>query len=159
MKDIPIELYYPALTFLLWFLVLSLVPKEQVRKLFWLSLLWGYLGSKAFAFLVGDIFHLFAWKHAMPFKFLGAPHWLVMGWIFAIMLYLYFMPKTKEWYAFPAYLFAFSLASAALDQIYHNLGLLEYIHWNPFWRFLVALGWFYGVARHYQYLVGQGKLE
>lgn len=151
-------LYYPALAFLLWALVLSFIPKEQIHRLFWLSFLWGYLGSKAFAVIIGNLLHLYRWKHAMPFEFLGAPHWLVLGWAFSLMLYFYFLPKTKEWYAFPAYLFAFSLASAALDRIFNQAGLLEYIHWNPFYRFLLAFAWFYGAAKHYRYLVEKGRL-
>lgn len=158
MLGLPIEMYYPALAFLLWALVVSLIPKEQIKRLFWLSFLWGYLGSKAFVFLISEVFRLYAWKRAMPFKFLGAPHWLVLGWAFALMLYFYFMPETKERYAFPAYLFAFSLASAALDQIFHQIGLLEYIHWNPFYRFILAMAWLYGAARHYRYLQAKDAL-
>lgn len=156
---IPIEYYYPALAFLLLILVVLFIPKAEFKKLFWLSFLWGYLGSKVFVFILSELFKLFIWKKAMPFVFLGVPHWLVLGWALSMMLYLYFLPKSKEWYAFPAYLFCFSLASAALDQIFHNTGLLEYIHWNPFCRFLVALPWFYGASRHYRYLVSKGRLE
>lgn len=158
MPGIPIEFYYPALPFLLWGLVLSFIPKAEIRRLFWLSFLWGYLGSKTFAVILTTLFHLVRWKHAMPFQFLGVPHWLVLGWAFALMLYFYFLPKTKEWYAFPTYLFAFALASAALDRIFNQAGLLEYIHWNPFYRFILALAWFYGAARHYNYLVDRGRL-
>lgn len=153
---VPIEYYYPALAFLLLALVVLFIPKEDFKRLFWISFLWGYLGSKSFAFVVGEVLHLYQWKHAMPFKFLGAPHWLVLGWGLAMMLYLYFLPKSKEWYVFPVYLLIFTMASAALDQIFHNAGLLEYIHWSPLHRFVLALLWFYGAARHYNYLVSRG---
>lgn len=158
MKQMPVEIYYPALAFVLWGLVLSLIPKAEIKRLFWLSLIWGYLGSKGFIIVFSGLLNLFQWKHAMPFVFLGAPHWLVLGWIFAIMLFLYFLPKTREWYVFALYVLAFSLSSAALDKIYNQAGLLEYIHWSPWYRFLIAMTWFYGAARHHDYLVAKGKL-
>ncbi len=155
---VPVEYYYPALAFLLLVLVVLFVPREEFRKLFWLAFFWGYIMSKFFAIIIGSILHLYQWKHDMPFEFLGAPHWLVFGWGLALMLYFNFMPKAKEWYAFPIYLLIFSLSSAALDQIFHNAGLLEYIHWNPFYRFMFAIAWFYGAAWHYNYLVSRGRL-
>lgn len=155
---VPIEYYYPALALFLLLLVALFIPKEESKKLFWISFLWGYLGSKIFVIVFGGLLRLFKWKQAMPFEFLGAPHWLVLGWGLAMMLYFYFLPKSKEWYAFPVYLIIFSLTSAALDSIFHNAGLLEYIHWNSFCRFIVALVWFYGAARHYVFLVSRGRL-
>ncbi len=158
MPGIPVEFYYPSLAFLLWALVLSFIPKTEIRRLFWISFLWGYLGSKIFVIIFSNFFNLFRWNHSIPFEFLGAPHWLVLGWTFALMLYFYFLPKTKERYAFPTYLFAFALSSAALDRIFNHAGLLEYLHWNPFYRFIIALVWLYGAARHYKYLVDMGRL-
>jgi hypothetical protein len=37
--------------------------------------------------------------------------------------------------------------------------LLQYIHWNPFSRFIVALAWFYGATSHHNYLKEKGKLK
>ncbi len=158
LSGVPVEYYYPALAFVLLALVVLFVPKEEYKKLFWISFLWGYLGSKIFVLVFGELIQLFKWKQAMPFEFLGAPHWLVLGWGLALILFFYFIPKSEEWYAFPVYLLIFSISSAALDKIFHNAGLLEYIHWNPFYRFVVALIWFYGAARHYDYLVSRGRL-
>ncbi|HBE77142.1 MAG TPA: hypothetical protein DDW65_05090 [Firmicutes bacterium] len=155
---VPIEYYYPALALLLLGLVVLFVPRAEFRKLFWLAFLWGYVGSKIFIVIISDFFHLIKWKHAMPFEFLGAPHWLVFGWGLSMMIYFSCLPKSKVWYAFPTYLFIFALASAALDKIFNNLGLLEYVHWNPFYRFILAAIWFYGAAWHYNYLESKGKL-
>ncbi len=153
---IPVEFYYPALAFLLLLLVVLFIPKAEIKQLFWISFLWGYVGSKAFAFIIGQALNLYKWKHAMPFEFLGAPHWLVLGWGLALMLYFYFLPESNDWYVFPTYLLIFAMASTALDKIFHNAGLLEYIHWNPLCRFILSLLWFYGAARHYVYLKAKG---
>lgn len=81
-SELPVEYYYPALAFFLVLLVALFVPKEESKKLFWISFLWGYLGSKIFVIVFGGLMRLFKWKQAMPFEFLGAPHWLVLGWGF-----------------------------------------------------------------------------
>ena len=39
-----------------------------------------------------------------------------------------------------------SLMSAMLDQAFHGLGLIEYYHWSPLARFLVAVAWSDGAA-------------
>ncbi len=158
LPGIPVEYYYPILALLLLVLVIIFVPKEEFRKLFWLSFLWGYLGSKIFAIVIGELLHLYRWRHAEPFEFLGAPHWLVLGWGLAMMLYFYLLPASKERYAFPIYLLIFTMASTAIDWIFHSAGLLQYFHWNPGYRFLLALAWFYGAARHYRYLEERGRL-
>ncbi|TCL76406.1 hypothetical protein EDC14_1002165 [Hydrogenispora ethanolica] len=74
----------------------------------------------------------------------------------ATMIYFYFLPKQKEWYVLPLYIAMFSFISAALDAVYHQMGLLVYFHWNPFLRFLAALGWFSLATVHYRKLYPAG---
>lgn len=159
MIGLPIEIYYPAFTFLMLFLTIIFVPKNKFKSLFWLSLIWGFLFSIFFVFVFGGLLNLLQWRHAEPFSFYGAPVWLNVAWLLAIMIYLYFLPTQKEWYYFASYLLGFAFASAILDKIFNQIGLLDYIHWNPFYRFLVALFWFYGAACHRNYMMENGKLN
>ena len=158
MQGIPNEYYYPFVAFLLWALVVFFVPKEEVRRLFWLSFLWGYLESNIFVIIVTNLLNLYKYRYAMPFEFLGSPQWLVLGWTFTLILYFHFLPKTKEWYALPLYIFAFSLTSTSLDKMLNQIGLLVYIHWNPLCRFIISMLLFYAAARHYRYLVEKERL-
>ncbi len=157
--ELPIKIYYPLFTFLMLFLTIIFVPKDKIKTLFWLSFIWGFLGSIFYVFIFSELFYLLKWQHAYPFSFYGTPVWLNVAWLLSIMLYLYFLPIQKEWYYFASYLFGFSLASAILDKIFNQIGLLQYIHWNPFFRFIIALGWFYGAAYHHNCLKEKGKLE
>jgi hypothetical protein len=140
-------------------LTIIFVPKDKFKSLFWLSFLWGFLVSIAFVLITSGLLNLLQWRHTMPFSFYGTPVWLNVAWLLSIMLYLYFLPTQKEWYYFAVYLFGFAFASAILDKVFHQIGLLQYIHWNPFFRFLVALGWFYGTAYHFNYMKAKGKLD
>lgn len=90
---------------------------------------------------------MFRYQHAEPFTFLGSPLWLNFAWIFGAMLYLHYLPQGEEWHLFPLYILTFSIAGAALDMVYKT-GILEYITWNPFYRFIIAMFRFYGVTLH-----------
>ncbi len=152
MFGMPVELAYPLFSLFLFFLAVILIPRDKFKDLFWVSLLWGYMFSILSAFL-GKQLGLFEWEHIFPFEFLGSVQWLDFAWIFAVMLFLYYIPESKGWYVYPSYLAIFSLASAAIDMIFHELGLLTYVNWNPFCRFGLALLWFYGATVHHRYQV------
>lgn len=109
--------------------------------------------------ILGQILKLFEWQHTMPFNFYGHPTWINVAWLLSIMLYLHFLPTQKEWYYFASYLFGFATASAVIDKIFNQIGMLQYSHWNPLYRFFIALIWFYGAAYHYDYMRKKEKLD
>ncbi|TCL73241.1 hypothetical protein EDC14_1005103 [Hydrogenispora ethanolica] len=148
LPGIPLPYYYPAFALMMVAITVIFVPREEYGRLFWVSLVWGYLGSLVFAYVCVERLRLFEWRYIEELKAFGHPHWLALSWLLAVMLFLQFLPTRKEIYVFPLYLLTFSVASGALDANFHQLGLLEYHHWHPFFRFLIALGWFYGAARH-----------
>jgi hypothetical protein len=159
MYGIPVEFFYPIFTFLMLLLTMLFVPRKEFKSLFWLSFIWGFGVSIFFVLIFSELLNLLKWRYAFPFTFYGSPVWLNIAWLFSIMIFLYYLPTQKEWYYFTIYLFGFAFASAILDQIFMQIGLLEYIHWNPICRFFVALAWFYGAAFHHHFMKEKGKLE
>lgn len=149
---LPIELHYHKFVILMVLISVITVPREKFGRYFWVSLVWGYLGTFLFTWICSDLLHLFEWRYLEEIKFMGANHWFALAWAMAIMVYLRFLPTRQAWYVFPIYLLVFSISSAALDLNFHKLKMLEYYHWNPFYRFLVALIWFYGAAKHQEAL-------
>ena len=149
MPIISIEFYYPLCAVFIFVLALVLVPKDQLKPLFWYGLVWGFLAGYIFAWIFGTGLKLFEYQFAEPFKVFGVCLWLSFAWIPAIMIYLYYLPSSELWYAFPLYLLIFALASASLDEVFHGSGLLKYHFWNPFFRFIVAVFWFWGAKVHY----------
>lgn len=152
MFGMPVELFYPIFSVFLFMLAIIFIPRDKFKNLFWVCLVWGYIFSILASFL-GSNLNLFRWEHIFPFEFLASVQWLDFAWIFAVMLFLYYIPESKGWYVYPTYLCIFSIASAAIDMIFHELGLLKYLNWNPFWRFVLALIWFYGATIHHRYQV------
>jgi hypothetical protein len=155
MGFIPPDGYYPLCALLFWGLASVLIPKGKWKPLFWYGLVWGFLAGYIFIWIFGFGFHLFEYKLGEPFKSFGVCVWLTFAWIPAIMIYLYELPSSRVWYVYPMYLIVFALASASLDQVFHAAGLLKYDHWNPFFRFIIALLWFWWAKLHYTKMKAQ----
>lgn len=151
MTGFPLELYPPTFAFFLLVLLLTFVPKEKYKELFWFGLIWGYLGSTVLVFFFSTVFKLFHYERVMPTITFGGPLWLTFAWIPTIMLYLHYLPTRKEWYVFPLYLVAFSVAGTEVERIFNRCGYLVYSHWSPVYRFFLSLVWFYLVALHYRH--------
>ncbi len=147
--NVPHDIYYFALAFLMVFFMLALVPAPDRRELFGLSLLWGFGGNLIFVAVFGGLLNLFHWQET-PFTFLGSPFVLNLAWSPAIMIYLYFKPEKKS--LFWLYLVSFSLVSAGLDAVFNQLGSLVYIAWHPAARFAVAVVWLLAANIHFNYL-------
>jgi hypothetical protein len=136
--------------------VVLFIPKERYRSLFWLSLLWGFFVCHLSIIAFSGLFHLFRWEHAEPFVFIDAPIFIKTAWLLAMMIYFYFLPRRREWYVIPLYIFMFSFLGAAIDDIFHQIGLLTYYHWNPWFRFFLGLIWFSSATIHYRRLYPEG---
>ncbi|MGE5606104.1 MAG: hypothetical protein ACM3YE_10495 [Bacteroidota bacterium] len=130
---------------------LVVVPRQEIRKWFWFSLLWGSTIDGSLIILF-RILNLYYYDKLEPFNFLGAPMWIPLAWSPAIILLVYFYPNRKEWYYRAFYIAAYSMMGVGVGLFFKQAGLIKEIHWNEFLRFPVHMIWFYGAVRHYQYL-------
>lgn len=150
------DFYYIGFALLMGGLALIVIPRKTIRHLFGFSLVWGYLGSLFFIIVFGGgLFKLFYWRFSEPFTFFQSPFLLNLAWVPAIMIYIYFLPKIKHLHLL--FLFSFALVSAGLDEMFHRMGLLEYIHWHPFWRFIIAVVWLLGATIHYNRIIADNE--
>lgn len=63
--------------------------------------------------------------------------WTPIAWMFALMIYLYFLPRRRPFLY--GYVLIFSVFGIFVAKILSNFGLYEF---NPFILFFVFLGWF-----------------
>jgi hypothetical protein len=147
--QLPHDFYYFGFGLVMLLFMVVLIPREGIKKLFGLSFVWGYLGSIVFVMVFSGLLNLFKWQET-AFSFMGSPFILNLAWAPAILIYLYFLPKTKH--LFWLYLVTFSLVSAGIDVIFYQLETLQYISWGPLARFIVAIVWFLGATLHFNYL-------
>ncbi len=149
-------LYYPAFALTMYLFLLTLVPRQKIKQLFWFGLIWGSGVDLALILLFRSL-KLYAYVNAAPLDFYGSPILLNLAWTAAIILYIYFMPQRPEWYVFPLYLITFGIIGTLIGVFLYNAGLIEEIHWNELWRFLFFIPWFYGAAWHYRRLKARSE--
>ncbi len=154
-KD-PLTLYYFAFPLALLILMIAFLDRKQIKSLFWFGLLWGSVLTTLIIYIADDILNLVKYQHAYPFTIMRLPLLFDLAWTPAIIMFIRFLPNRKIRYPYYTYILTFALINAANDEVFHQIGLLKYIHWSPIVRFLISLPYFYGVALHYEHLEKKG---
>lgn len=157
-KD-PFVLYYFAFPLILLLMMVTFLNRKEIKTHFWFGLIWGTVVTTLIIFMVDHVLNLVKYRHVYPFTILNLPFLFDLAWTPAILLFLHFLPRKEVRYAYHAYLITFCLINAANDEIFHQIGLLDYIHWNPFCRFLISVPYFYWLAIHYSRLAAKGAFK
>jgi len=155
----PLVLYYFAFPLGLLLLLVIFLNRKEIKSLFWFGIIWGTILTTIIIFILSNIFHLLTYQHVYPFTIFNLPLFLDLAWAPAIIIFIHFLPDKKVGYAYYTYIVFFALLNGANDEVFHQIGLLKYIHWNPFFRFLISLPYFYWLAVHYQSLKFKGVFE
>ena len=121
-------------------LVLSLILVD--RKSYQYLLPHGLLGAIITSLiLLININIIKAWEYVEiePYSVIGVTIFIFTAWIAAIIIFLWALPKrTPIWVHF-LYIGLFSILGAALDNIFHNLGLRPYADWYSGWMWFFVL--------------------
>ncbi len=145
------SLYYPAFAFIMLFFVLVFVPRKELKKIFWFSLLWG-TGLDVTLVLLFKALKLYHYVNADPFNFYGSPMFINLAWAAAVMLFIYFLPARKEKYILLLYIATYAMLGVFIGVFLTKAGLIVETRWNVLLRFPIIYLAFYGVYKHYQYL-------
>lgn len=148
----PIHFYYPIFALLMLSLMLLLVPRHVVKKLLWISMVWGTGVDLLLILVFATWLKLYRYVHTVPFDFYGVPIWISLAWSVAVVLFLHFLPESKSKIPFYLYLCSFSLLSVFIGESFVQLGMIKEFFWDELLRFPVTFGWFYAIAWNYQYL-------
>lgn len=131
--------------------VLVFIPRKEIKKVFWFSLLWGS-GVDLCLILLFKILNLYHYVKADPFDFYGSPIFINLAWAAAVLLFIYFLPARKEKYVLPLYISMYAVLGVFIGVFLNKAGLIVEIHWNELLRYPVIYLWFYGCYKHYQSL-------
>lgn len=148
---LPNSLYYPAFAVTMLFFVLAFVPRKEIKKIFWFSVLWG-TGLDLILILLFKVLNLYHYVNADPFDFYGSPIFINLAWAAAVMLFLHFLPARKEKYILPVYISLYAVLGLFIGVFLTKAGLIVETHWNELLRFPVVYLSFYACYKHYQYL-------
>jgi hypothetical protein len=133
------------------FFVLVFIPRKELAKTFWFSLLWGS-GLSLILILLFKTLNLYHYVKADPFDFYGSPIFINLAWATAVMLFIHFLPVRKERYVLPLYLSMYAVLGVFIGTFLTKAGLIVEAHWNELLRFPVVYLSFYACLKHYQYL-------
>ena len=151
MPKLSSSLYYPAFALIMLFFVLAFVPRRELQRTFWFSLLWG-TGLDTLLILLAKLLNLYHYVHAEPFELFGSPFFINLSWAAAVMLFLHFLPNRKERYVMPLYLASYAWLGVYIGVFLMKAGLIIETHWSEVYRFPLVYGCFYICYKHYQHL-------
>ena len=154
--NLPYLYFYLVFALGLLFLLLVFMPKHDIRRLFWLGLLWGSGSS----FIVEHIYHfvgLTKYKHVEPFNIGFLPLWTIAAWTPAIMLFIYFLPKRKEKYIYCLYLVMWSAFTSFVAVTFRNLGILVFLRGGPWIWFVGGFASYYLLSKFHRFLEAKSE--
>jgi hypothetical protein len=145
------EIYSPVIVLLTVLLVYVWVPRQKFSELFWYGLFGGFLSNAVFLLCLGECFHLFEWEKVYPFRFLGYSLWDDVFMIFLVIFFVCFLPPRQHWTELITYIIVFGIIQSMHNEVFRQLGLLKYYHWNAWYRFLLGVIWFSAITGLYFY--------
>lgn len=145
------SLYYPALALIMLLFVLVFVPRKEIKRLFWFSVLWG-TGLDLTIILIVKALNLFHYINSAPFEFYGSPIFINLSWAPAVILFFYFLPTSKIKYIIYIYISMYAMLGVFIGAFLKRAGLLIETHWYELLRFPLVYLCFYACYKHYQYL-------
>lgn len=146
-----INLYYPAFALTMLFFVLVFIPRAELKKTFWFSVLWG-TGLDLILVLLFKVLNIYHYVKAEPFDFYGSPIFINLAWAAAVMLFIHFLPARKEKYILPLYISLYAVLGMFIGVFLTKAGLIVETYWNELLRFPVVYLSFWIGFKHYQYL-------
>ncbi len=147
MFDIGISIIFFIKALLLGIATIVAIPKEQYRKLLIYSI---FLGGfiDLIIIVVFDHLNLLKYLNMGPFSLYGRfTFWTPIAWMFAVMIFLYFLPVRKIF--FYPYIVIWAIFGIFLGSILENFGLYRFDKPILFFTFLL---WFFFAAIAYTYL-------
>lgn len=131
--------FYKAVLFGLATVVV--IPRQVYKKFLIYGLIFGAILDVIFIIILGPILHLVKYIDMGPFSIFGIfSFWTPVAWMFAFMLFFYFLPVRKE-FLYP-YTVSFALFGYMVGLVLQGLGLFMYVGNYLYIAPLVLTGWF-----------------
>lgn len=116
------------------------IPREKYKHFLIYGFIFGAIGDVVVILIVHSLNGI-NYLNMGPFNILGLfPYWTPIAWMFALMLFLYFLPRRKL-FLYP-YVVGFSFFGYSLGLALQNLGLFEYVGNYIYYAPLVITAWF-----------------
>lgn len=116
------------------------IPREVYKKYFIYGFAFGALGDTLLVVVFKPL-HLLRYLNMGPFDVWGLfSYWTPIAWMFAFMLFLYFLPTHKVF--FGLHIIGFTIFAYSTGLVLQNLGLFQYIGKYLYFAPITFLIWF-----------------
>lgn len=123
---------------LAWLVTIYGVPAPNIRRLFPLGFVGGFLVSYILQYLVGPVWGFWAYRD-MLLPLFGVPFVVPLAFLAEAIIFVNFLPRPPVNRAI--YVAGFSALVAALDFITVVVGVKVHLAWNVGYTFLLYLGY------------------
>ncbi|WP_075366905.1 hypothetical protein [Desulfosporosinus metallidurans] len=154
--DLPYFAYLLGFALGILFLMVVFIPRGEIQKLFWFSVLCGAGLNLSIEYIFVHI-GLTRYEHIIPFNFGVLPIWTVLAWAPAVMLFIYFLPQRKETYIRWMYILLWSIFTWGVAVIFSNLGILVFIKGGPWIWFITGFVCYPFIIKYYRFLGTRSK--
>ncbi|ATW26155.1 hypothetical protein [Candidatus Formimonas warabiya] len=131
--------FYKALLFGLATVIV--IPRNVYKRYLIYGFMFGAIGDLIVATIFGPLLHIIRYKNMGVFNIFGiVSFWTPIAWMFAFMLFFYFLP-VRRIFLYP-YIIGFSFFGYMVGIVLKQLGLFEYIGSYIYFAPLTFIVWF-----------------
>ncbi|MTI84471.1 MAG: hypothetical protein FH756_11325 [Firmicutes bacterium] len=150
-----IYFFYKALLF--GIAAYAVIPKPEFKRYLLYGFIFGAIGDVIMVTLTGPILNLIKYHNMGPFSVFGLfSFWTPIAWMFAFMLFFYFLPARRA-FLYP-YIVGFSIFGYMVGLVLSGLGLFDYIGFYKYSALIVFIVWF-SIAAYAYLKIGNIKLK
>ena len=139
------SLFWVMLFVLISLIAVFTVPKPRIVITLPFALLSGFVLSFGMMYLYVNVFHWWKFNYTGTFSVAGVPLLSSLSWTPAVIIYTHFLSRLKKKWQFYGYILGASVATAFSVQILVIMNYVEFIKWNIFYTFVMALVLFSGL--------------
>ncbi|MHB9095745.1 MAG: hypothetical protein ACYC21_13850 [Eubacteriales bacterium] len=138
---------YPVYTGILGSIAAIMVPRQHMRRLAALAIVFGGAFDVAAILLLTKLLGVGGYLNFGPFGFIGIPLFPPIAWTIFFLMYFYILPDKKPWvYIFP---FISAIFSIIFSNVLLNLGIFEWNYGRLVVPFLIYISWHSSVTWAY----------
>ncbi|WP_066638364.1 hypothetical protein [Desulfolucanica intricata] len=131
--------FYKALLF--GIATITVIPRQVYKRFLIYGFIFGAIGDVIMATILGPILQLIKYLNMGPFNIFGiVSFWTPIAWMFAFMLFFYFLPVRRV-FLYP-YIIGFSIFGYMVGLVLQQLDLYQYIGNYIYFAPIVNVIWF-----------------
>ena len=117
------------------------IPKHVYKRFLLYGFIFGAIGDVIVVILLGPILHLIEYRNMGVFDIFGIiSFWTPIAWMFAFMLFFYFLPVRKQ-FLYP-YIVGFAAFGYMVGLVLQHLDMFRYLGNQIYFAPIVFILWF-----------------